>query len=456
MRGTDRHTHLARDLQPVFAGELVTPGAPRYEEVRRLHNSSIDKRPALVARCRTAADVRAVVSIAEREGIPLAVKGGGHNVAGLASVDGGIMLDCSLMRRVTVDPARRIAEVEPGVTWKEFDAAAQAHGLATTGGVVSSTGVAGLTLGGGFGWLMGKYGLAADNLQRAGVVLASGDAVTAGLHEDADLLWALRGAGANFGVVTNFEFALHPVGPLVTGGLAAYPAAAAEDVLPFFRQLAEGAPDELTVAAALTHAPDGSGTPLVAILMCHCGSMDAGAEVVAAIRAFGPPAMDGLGPLPYVALNQMLDGGFPPHTRNYWKSRFLPHLTDGAIRALAEAFARCPSPLSVIVLEHIHGAAARPQPEATAFAHRQAGFSMLVMSQWLDPGDDAAGRAWARETHGALAPALAPGAYVNYLDTDDPGEAIVASYGANYPRLRELKRRYDPTNLFRSNQNIRP
>ena len=453
---TDTSATVRLDLPDSFAGEIILPPDAGYDAARQLHNGLIDKRPRAIARCRTAAAAAAVVRSARRTATPLAIRGGGHNVGGLGSVDGGIVLDLSLMKNIHVDTGRRRARVEAGVIWRDLNRQTQIHGLATTGGAVSTTGVAGLTLGGGLGWLMGKHGLALDNLISAQVVTADGQILEASDHEHAELFWGLRGAGANFGAVTSFEFQLHQVGPLVMGGLIAYPLTAASDVLRFFRDLAVGLPDEASIAAALTYAPDGSGVPIVAILLCHVGPADQAAALANRIKAFGQPVVDGIRLLPYEEQNQMLDAGFPRGTRNYWKSRFAGTLSDALLDDLVRTFAACPSPLSALIIEHMHGAAARRAPDATAFHRRAEGFSVLTMAQWMNPGDDDRCITWARDTYRAMAATRDSAAYVNYLDSDEPAERIVAAYGSNLPRLRELKRRYDPDNVFRINHNITP
>ena len=452
---TNRTSSAVVEVPQGFTGQLIVPGDDAYDGARRVHNGLIDKRPAMIARCRTAADVVDVVR-APRSSTLLAIRGGGHSVGGLGTVDDGIVLDLSLMKGIYVDPDRQRARVEAGVIWREFNRATQLHGLATTGGAVSTTGVAGLTLGGGLGWLMGKHGLALDNLVSAQVVTAAGDVIEASERSHPDLFWALRGAGANFGVVTSFEFQLHPVGPIVTGGLIAYPVHAARDVLRFFRDLAAQLPDEVSLAAALTYAPDGSGVPIVAILLCHAGRPEDGEPLASRIKAFGQPAIDAIGPLPYEAQNQMLDAGFPRGTRNYWKSRFVTNLSNELIDALARTFAECPSPLTAMIIEHLHGAATRRAADATAFPHRREGFSLLTMAQWTAAADDHRCIAWARDTYRAMAATADTAAYVNYLDKDESTERIAATYGSNLARLREIKRRYDPTNLFRVNHNITP
>jgi FAD/FMN-containing dehydrogenase len=444
------------ELPGSFTGEIVLPADHGYDAARQVHNGLIDKRPAMIARCRTAADAADVVRAARHAVMPLAIRGGGHNVGGLGSVEAGIVLDLSVMKSIYVDAEQRRARVEAGVLWREFNRVTQIHGLATTGGAVSTTGVSGLTLGGGLGWLMGKHGLALDNLTSAQVVTADGEILEASDRRHPDLFWALRGAGANFGVVTSLEFQLHPVGPTVMGGLIAYPLPAARDVLRFFRDLTAALPDEASLAAALTYAPDGSGVPIVAILLCHAGPVDAAAPLANRLKSFGQPAVDAIRPLPYEVQNQMLDAGFPRGTRNYWKSRFVDTLSDTLLDELARTFAACPSPMSAIIIEHIHGAATRRAPDATAFHRRAEGFSLLTMAQWSNPADDDRCITWGRDTYRAMAATRDSAAYVNYLDNDEPAERVAAAYGPNFTRLRELKRRYDPDNTFRINHNIKP
>lgn len=444
------------ELPGSFTGQVIVPTDDGYDAARQLHNGLIDKRPAVIARCRTAADAADVVRTARNTTTPLAIRAGGHNVGGLGSVDDGIVLDLSLMKGIYVDAEQRRARVEAGVIWRELNRVTQIHGLATTGGAVSTTGVAGLTLGGGLGWLMGKHGLALDNLTSAQVVTADGEILEASDRRHPDLFWALRGAGANFGVVTSLEFQLHPVGPTVMGGLIAYPLHAARDVLQFFRDLTAALPDEASLVAALTYAPDGSGVPIIAILLCHAGRVDDAAPLANRLKAFGQPAVDAIRPLPYEAQNQMLDAGFPRGTRNYWKSRFVDTLSDTLLDELVRTFAACPSPLSGIIIEQLHGAATRWPSDATAFHRRAEGFSVLTMAQWSNPGDDHRCITWARDTYRAMAATRDSAAYVNYLDNDEPAERIAAAYGTNLPRLRELKRRYDPENIFRINHNITP
>jgi FAD/FMN-containing dehydrogenase len=441
------------ELSARFLGVLLRPDQSGYDEVRRVHNGMIDRRPALIAGCVGNADIVDAVNFARTHGLELAVRGGGHNVAGRAVCDGGLMLDLSLMKGIHVDPVRRTARAQGGVTWREFNRETQAHGLATTGGVISTTGIAGLTLGGGLGWLMAKYGLAMDNLLSAEVVTASGDIVRASRDENADLFWGLQGGGGNFGVVSWLEYRLHPVGT-VTSGLIAHPFDCARDVLKFFRQIASGLPDDLTIFGGLLHAPDGA--QIAVIIVCHCGPLAEAETAVQPIKKFGTPVLDSIGPTSYEETNKMLDAGFPRGALNYWKSNFIAELSDQAIDTLVSQFAACPSPMSGLVLEHIHGAATRIGVSETAFPHRREGYNLLVVSEWLEPADNARNIAWARESYDLMRPSFAPGRYVNYLGDDDGEDAVVAAYGPNHQRLRTLKAKYDPTNLFHLNQNIRP
>jgi FAD/FMN-containing dehydrogenase len=443
------------ELSAHFSGMLLRPGDAGYDEARRLHNGMIDKRPALIARCLGTADIADAVNFARAYGLELAVRGGGHNVAGRAVCDGGLMVDLSFMRGIHVDPARRTARAQGGVTWREFNRETQLARLATTGGAISTTGIAGLTLGGGLGWLMGKYGLAADNLVGAEVVTAAGDVVRASNDENADLFWGLRGGGGNFGVASWLEYRLHPLG-LVTSGLVALPFEQARDMLTFYREATTSLPDELTLFAGLLHAPDGSGVPLAVTTACHCGPLGEAEAALRPIKKFGSPVMDTIGPTSYEATNTMLDAGFPRGALNYWKSSFLEGLSDAAIDTLVTRFAACPSPMSGFVLEHFHGTATRVGVGETAIPHRREGFNLLVLSEWLDPVDSARNIAWARDSYDAMRPWLASGRYANYLSDEDGEDASQAAYGPNYQRLRALKAKYDPTNLFRLNQNIRP
>jgi FAD/FMN-containing dehydrogenase len=440
-----------------FAGLLVSPDDADYDEVRSVHNGMIDRRPALIARCRGAADVVAAVGLAREHGFELAVRGGGHNVSGSAVTEGGLMLDLSLMKGIHVDPVARTVRVQGGATWGELNRETQLHSLAVTGGVISTTGVAGLTLGGGLGWMMGKYGLACDNLLSAEVVTADGRVLTADADHEPDLFWALRGGGGNFGVVTSFEFRLHPVGPIVLGGLVIHPFDAARDVLRFARDFCSDLPDDATVVVALVHAPDGSGLKVSGIAVCHVGPLEQAQADLAPVLEFGSPFEVAIGPIPYTVQNTLLDEAFPKGAQNYWKSVFLEELTDGAIDTMVEQFAACPSPMSGMVLEHFHGEVARIPADATAVAYRETGFNFLITGVWPDAADTPANVAWTRAAFDAMQEFASPRRWLNYLGEDETGEdPLRAAYGSNYDRLVQVKTAYDPTNLFRLNQNIRP
>lgn len=433
--------------------EILRPGDADYDDARRIHNGLIDKRPALIARCRSTADVVAAVGRARAVGLEISVRGGGHNVAGRAVTAGGLMIDLSPMKDIVVDTRARTARAQPGLTWGEFNTATAAHGLATTGGVVSTTGISGLTLGGGFGWLQGKYGLTVDNLLAAEVVTADGEVIEASANVNADLFWALRGGGGNFGVVTSFTYRLHPV-TTVLGGPTAFPLADAAVVIDGYRRLTSEAPDELGVQCGLLTGPDGA-TKVAALVVCHCGELDQAWADIGLVRELGTPLLDGVGPQSYLDRNAQLDGDFPAGALNYWKSAFFEELSDAATRVLVERFEQCPSSMSLCILEHMGGAATRVPSDATAYPHREPGHNLLILSQWTDPAETEPNIAWTRETFEALQPYMADRRYVNYLSDDDAGYTRDA-YGANYERLVEVKRRYDPENVFHLNQNIDP
>jgi FAD/FMN-containing dehydrogenase len=443
------------ELAGRFAGLLVGPDDAAYEDLRRCHNGLVDKRPALLACCRGTADVVEAVRYATAEGLELAVRGGGHNVAGRAVCEGGLVIDLSLMRGVAVDPRSRTARVQGGALWSDVNREAALHGLAVTGGAISTTGVGGYTLGGGLGWLMGVCGLAADNLRSAEVVLASGEVVHAGPDEHEDLFWALRGGGGNFGVVTSFEFALHPIAEVV-GGLIAHPIDAARDLLRFYGEVTAGATDELTVFAGLVHAPDGSGMPLAAMVVCHAGPRERAEREVRPLLEWGSPAMAEVGPMPYPVMNTLLDAGYPKGALNYWKSTFVRGMEPGLIDTMVDRFASCPSPMSAVLLEHYHGAVTRIDPGETAMPHRSAGYNLLIPSVWTDPAMTEANIAWTRETYEELAPYRTGGRWLNYLGSDEDSTALDGAYGANRARLAAVKRTYDPENAFRGNENIAP
>jgi len=443
-------------LRANFSGDILVAADAAYESCRRVHNGLIDRRPAIIARCRGVGDVQAAVRLARDHQLEIAVRGGGHNVAGNAVCDGGLMIDLAGMRGVHVDPAARSARAQGGATWADYNRETQLFGLASTGGVVSTTGVAGLTLGGGLGHLMGKHGMAVDCLRGATMVTASGDVVRAGADEHPDLFWAIRGGGGNFGVAAWLDFEVAPVGPVVTGGLVAHPFAAARDVLRFYRDLTANLPDELIAFGGLLHGPD--GTRLAAIAVCHCGDLESGRAATDPVKRFGSPAMDAIGPMPYSVVNTLFDPGFPRGALNYWKSNFLAALTDQAIDGIIAQFESCPSPMSALLLEHFHGAATRVAPTATAFPHRSVGYNCLIISEWMDPAATDVNVKWARDTYTAMSPHFASGRYANYLNADEVGQAdaVSAAFGPNAARLREVKRKYDPDNVFHLNQNVRP
>jgi len=440
---------------PSFTGELLRPTDGGYDERRRVHNGLIDRRPAAIACCQGVADVVDAVRLARDLGVEVSVRGGGHNVAGRATIDGGLMIDLSPMKGIHVDVAARTVRAQGGVLWRELNRETQLHGLATTGGVVGSTGIAGLTLGGGVGWLMPKYGLALDNLRAADLVLADGRVVRASADENPDLWWAIRGGGGNFGIATSLEYALHPVGPMITGGVVVHPLPRALEALRFFRETCASLPDEAMLVAVLQSAPDGSGAKVVGIAGGHFGSPESGEAALRPLKAFGPPVLDMMGRIPYTALNGMIDPAFPKGALNYWKAQFLTELSDEAVRALIAGFQACPSPMSHVIIEHFHGAASRVPVSDTACTIRVTGFNVVIAAQWTDPGETERHTAWARETFASLTPYLAPTRYVNYLE-DEAADPAGIAYGPNLARLRRLKTKYDPENFFRQNVNILP
>jgi FAD/FMN-containing dehydrogenase len=443
--------HLADELKKSIKGRVLLPGDPDYDAARALFNGMIDRRPAAIAQVETVDDVRRTVEAARGSGLPLSIRGGGHNVTGNALCDGGIVIDFSRQREVTVDPAARVARAQPGATWGDFDQATQAHGLATTGGLVSTTGIAGFTLGGGIGWLMRKHGLAADNLRAATVVTAEGDLIEASAEQHPDLLWGLRGGGSNFGVVTSLEYQLHPLGQ-VLGGLVVHPLERAREVLSFFREFVVTAPDELTAVAAILTAP-GVG-PVVGVAACYCGDLQAGERALRTLREFGPPVADQFAAMPYTALQTMLDESAPAGMQNYWKADFVNELGDATIDTIVEYAAGLPSPLVQFHVHHMGGAVGRVPVADSAYAHRDAQFINNLVGMWANPADSQANIAWVRRFWGALRPASA-GAYINYMGGDEEAR-VVSAYGENFERLVALKNTYDPTNLFRLNQNIKP
>jgi FAD/FMN-containing dehydrogenase len=435
-------------------GELIERNGEHYDEARRLWNGMFDRRPALIARCAGTADVIRAVNFARENGLQPAVRGGGHSFPGHSVCDGGLVVDLSPMKAVRVDPVTRTARAQAGAKWIDFDHETQAFGLATTGGTASDTGIAGLTLGGGLGWLSSKYGLTVDNLISADVVVADGRFLTASAAENQDLFWALRGGSGNFGVVTSFEYQLHAVGPTILGGMVLHPFGKAKEVLRFYREFSKtAAPDELTAYAGFLNPP-GSDT-VAALICCYCGPLDKGEEVLRPLKSFGPPLLDMLSPMAYAAQQCLTDAALPAGSHYYTKGGFLADLTDEAIEVFAEYVATKPSPLSAVLIQTLLGAASRVDSAATAFAHRGFPYAPVIVSQWTQAADSDNNVRWAREFWRALQPFAGGGVYVNDLG---PGEddRVRTAYGANYARLAALKGKYDPDNFFRLNPNIKP
>jgi FAD/FMN-containing dehydrogenase len=461
--GSDIASEAVEQLRSGLRGSLLAPGAPGYEESRTIWNAMIDRRPALIARCTSAADVAAAVRFARDHDLLLAVRGGGHNIAGNAVCEGGLMIDLSPMKAVRVDPDGRTARVEGGATLADFDREAQAFGLATPLGINSTTGVAGLTLGGGFGWLSRRFGLTIDNLLSAEVVTAKGEVVRASNDDDPELFWALRGGGGNFGVATAFDFQLHPVGPEVLSGLIIHPLDAARDVLAFYRDFLPTTPEEFVCWFVMRKAPplpflpaEWHGKEILALAVCYSGNnLAEGERIAAPLRKFGRPIADVIAPHPYAAWQTILDPLLTPGQRNYWKSHDFREVSDGLINALIEHARKLPDPNTEIAFAQLGGAVSRVPNDATAYGHRDGEFVLNVHGRWESRAKDAACIGWARDLFQATAPFATGSVYVNFL-TQDEGDRVRAAYGRNYDRLSKLKNKYDPHNLFRLNQNIRP
>jgi len=439
-------------LRGRLRGPLLRTGDAGYDEARTVFNAMIDHRPALIARCAGAADVIAAVEFAREHDMLVSMKGGGHNVGGKAVCDGGLMIEFSRMKSIRVDPMARTVRAEPGVLGAELDRETQAFGHATPVGTVSTTGIAGLTLGGGQSWLASKYGFAIDNLLSVDIVTADGKLRTASATQNEDLFWGIRGAGHNFGVVTSFDYRLHPVGT-VLGGMVLHPIAQAKEVLRFYREFTAAQPDELQTWAGILTLPDGN--LVVALVPCYIGSLDEGERLLTSLRRFGTPVADTIAPLPYVTMQQLFDPVFPPGRLNYWKSALADHLADEVIAATVEYVRKVPSPHTAILFAELHGAYSRVDKTETAYFHRDLQYDAIILSGWTDPADDERNIAWTRELFAIWEPHLARATYVN--DLGDEGEDRARSaYGDNYARLAALKARYDPTNFFRLNQNIKP
>ncbi len=456
MRSATFDTLTVKKFEDNLRGPLLRPGDDGYDSARTIWNAMIDKRPALIARCAGVSDIIQSVNFARDSGLLVSVRGDGHNVSGNAICDGGLMIDLSSMRSVRVDPDRRVARAEPGVIWREFDHETQAFGLATTGGLISTTGVAGLTLGGGIGWLMGCHGLACDNLLSVDVVTADGRLLTASESQHQDLYWGLRGGGGNFGIATSFEFQLHPVAQML-GGLAIHPLDHAVALIKFYDQYTRTAPDELGSMVVFVTSPEGER--VVAIAVGYNGPVEEGERVLKPLREFGTPLADVIGPMPYTQVQGMLDEGFPPGMQNYWKSNFLSDLDDKAIEIIIEHVRNAPSPNTAVAIEQLGGAVSRVGKDDTAFNHRDARYNLLIVGMWPDSSTNDESINWVRGLSDAMKPYSSGGVYVNYLgqEADEGHERIKAAYGPEkYERLAVLKNKYDPTNLFRLNQNIRP
>lgn len=442
-----------RNFESGLRGEVFRTGHPGYDPARTLYNAMIDKHPALIVRCREVPDVLRALEFAHLHNLLVAVRGGGHNVAGKALCDNGMVIDLSAMKGIRVDPTARTVQAEAGLTWGEFDRGTQAHGLATTGGFVSTTGIAGLTLGGGLGWLMRKYGLACDNLRSVQIVTADGKLRTADASENPDLFWAVRGGGGNFGIVTSFEYQLHPVGQMLAG-VVFFPLEQAAAALQFYRDFIATAPDEVMAYAVFLTSPEGAR--MLAIPVCYVGPLESAEQALRPLRSFGKPAADLVRPMGYQEIQSMFDAGFPAGRLNYWKSSFLRELSDEAIDTIVRYFKAVPSSLSAVAIEPFGGAVSRVAVDKTAFPHRKALYSLVIVSMWTDSAAAAENTTWTREFWSAMQPFSSEAVYVNYLDTDDADRVEAAYDPATYQHLRLLKQRYDPENVFRVNQNIGP
>jgi FAD/FMN-containing dehydrogenase len=441
-----------KSLRSAFNGQVFEPEDAGYDEARQIWNASVSKRPRVIARCSGVADVIAAVTFARANNLLTAIRGGGHNVGGRALCDDGLVIDLSRMRAVHVDAAARRVRVQGGVTLGDMDRETHVFGLAVPCGIVSKTGIAGLTLGGGVGWLIRKHGMSIDNLLSAQVVTADGKVLTASAFENEDLFWALRGGGGNFGVVTTFEFQAHPVST-VLGGLLLYPRAVAVEVIRHFRDYMMTAPDELTAYAALLHGPDGS--PLVAVIPCYCGNVAEGERVLQPLRKFGSPILDGIQAMPFPAMQSLLGLSFPDGNHNYWKSTLQRELPDDAISAIVEHTNRLNSPLSAVPIEYYGGAAGRVSNEATAFPHRELPWDILFIAQWTDPAQTNVHREWARSGEELLKPFSENAHLLSALDVEAE-DVVNTAFGKNLSRLAAVKQKYDPTNFFRVNQNVKP
>jgi FAD/FMN-containing dehydrogenase len=440
-----------KDFADGLQGRVVRPSDEGYDNVRRHYNALIDKRPALIVQCAGVGDVMDAVAFARAHNVLVSVRGGGHNVAGRALLDGGMVIDLSHMKGIRVDPRRRTIRAQGGVTWGEFDRESQMFGLATTGGLVSTTGIAGFTLGGGLGWLMRRFGLACDNLLSVDLVTADGEFLTVTADENPELFWGLRGAGPNFGIATALEYRLHPVGPVLAGRLV-YPFDRAKEVFRVYREVVDEAPDELTAHFGLRIAPDGA--PAAGVTLCYSGPIERGEEIIRPLRQVGPPRADLISTMPYRQVQRLVDPLYPSGVCHYWKSSFLARVDDDALDTIVAHAAEISSPLTSVVVEQLGGAVARVGADETSFGHRRAAFDILITSLWTDPSESERHVQWTRDFWEAMQPYISGGTYVNYLDADRPSDA--AYEAPTYGRLVALKNRYDPANFFRMNVNIQP
>jgi FAD/FMN-containing dehydrogenase len=449
-------------LKTNVKGQVVLPDDPSYDEVREIWNATIDRRPAVIVKCANADDVSHAIAFARENKLEISIRGGGHNIAGNAVCDNGVTIDLSTMKNVRVEAQKRRAYVEPGATLGDFDRATQVHGLATPVGINSTTGVAGLTLGGGFGWLTRKYGLTIDNLVSAKMITADGNMIRTSENENAELFWAIRGGGVNFGVVTEFEFELHPVGSEILAGLIVFPFSQARQVLTKYREFAESAPEELNVWVALRKAPplpflpvDVHGKEVIILPVFYIGDIAEGEKLIEPLRSFGDAYGEHIGTQPYVEWQQAFDPLLARGARNYWKSHNFTELRDGVLDALVEFAGKLPSPQCEIFIGFIAGASNRVSADAMAYYHRDAKFVLNVHGRWDDVAHDQICIRWTREFFQASAPYASAGAYVNFM-TEEEGDRVVAAYGSNYERLVQIKKQYDPENIFHLNQNIKP
>lgn len=449
-------------LKNDVAGQVVLPGDANYDEVRSIWNAMIDRRPAAIIRCATADDVPVALKFARDNGKEVSVRGAGHNIAGNSICDDGVVIDFSAMKKVRVDVEKKRGFVEPGATLGDLDAALQAHGLVTPVGINSTTGIAGLTLGGGFGWLTRKYGMTIDCLASVDMVTANGNQVRASETDNTALFWAIRGGGGNFGIVTQFEFKLHQVGPEILAGLIVFPLSQAKQVLTRYREFVESAPEELTVWVVLRQAPplpflpaEVHGKDVAVLAIFYSGNIAEGQQLIQPLRSFGSPYGEHIGAQPYVEWQKAFDPLLTPGARNYWKSHNFTGLEDGALDSMIEFAGKLPSPQCEVFVGHIAGAPNRVSPDAMAYGHRDAKFVMNVHGRWDQPSQDQTVIEWARGVFNATASYASSGAYVNFM-TEEEGGRVAAAYGANYNRLVQIKRQYDPENIFHLNQNIRP